>query len=144
MSEENLDNIETVVVEDAKPEEAVAPEVVEEPKAKEPKVEEAPKEPENVIAAPEAVEVAGLAPVENGAIGSAKFTKAPKPAPAKVTKLTADDKVAIYSERNVTWQGVGKVYRGINIVSKEASAKWLERDHVRIATPEEVAKEYGL
>lgn len=149
MSEENLNNIETAVVEDVKPEEAAAPEVVEEPKVEEvkieePKVEEAPKEAENVIEAPKPVEVAGLAPVENGAIGSAKFNKVPKPAPVKAAKPVDADKVAIYSERNVTWSGVGKIYRGINIVTKEASEKWTERPYVRIATPDEVAKEYGL
>lgn len=85
-----------------------------------------------------------LAPVENGAIGSVKTVKTSPKAKAKVDKVVAEDKVAVFSTSNVTWNGVGKVYRGINIVSAEAAEKWLERSHIRIATPEEVAKEYGL
>lgn len=54
------------------------------------------------------------------------------------------DKVAIYSSRNVSWQGVGKVSKGYNIMTKDKADKWLTRDHTRLATPEEVAKEYGL
>jgi hypothetical protein len=38
---------------------------------------------------------------------------------------------------------VGKVYRGYNIVEKDAAEKWLTRSHIRTATPEEVAKEFG-
>ncbi len=147
MSEETLDNIETAVAEDVKPEEAKAPEVVEEVKAEEAKAEDVTPEPTNVIETPEAVEeIAALAPVGDGAIGSAKVTKAPKPAPVAKTKKAAvkEDKVAIYSERNVTWEGVGKIYRGFNSVSKDASEKWTSRSYVRLATPAEVAKEYGL
>jgi hypothetical protein len=51
---------------------------------------------------------------------------------------------AIHSTRNVTWNGVGKVYRGYNIVDEETAKKWLTREHIRIATPQEVAREYGL
>jgi uncharacterized Fe-S cluster protein YjdI len=54
-----------------------------------------------------------------------------------------DEKVAIYSSKNVSWHGVGKIVKGYNIVTKLASEKWLERDHVRIATPEEVARSFG-
>ncbi len=51
--------------------------------------------------------------------------------------------VAIHSTKNVSWPGVGKVLKGYNIVTKGNSKKWLERNHIRIATPEEVAKEFG-
>ena len=78
----------------------------------------------------------------NGAIG---VTTAPKESkkPAKKTSAPKKETVALYSTKNVTWSEVGKVYRGYNIVSKEASEKWLTRSHIRIATPEEVAKEFG-
>ncbi len=147
MSEKALDNIETAVAEDVKLEEAKAPEVVEEVKVEETKAEEVTPEPENVVEAPAAAEeVAALAPVADGAIGSAKVTKAPKPAPVAKSKKAAvkEDKVAIHSERNVSWEGVGKIYRGFNIVSKDAADKWTTRSYVRLATPAEVAKEYGL
>lgn len=59
-------------------------------------------------------------------------------------KATDSDKVAVHSTRNVTWNGVGKVYTGYNIVTQEQADKWLTRDHIRLATPQEVAKEFGL
>lgn len=58
---------------------------------------------------------------------------------------TAEKKftVAIHSTKNVVWEGVGKVEKGYNIVKKAEADKWLTRDHVRLATPEEIAREYG-
>lgn len=53
------------------------------------------------------------------------------------------EKVALYSDRNIYWDGVGEVKVGYNIVSKEASEKWITRKAVRIAQPEEVASYYG-
>ncbi len=65
--------------------------------------------------------------------------------PAKPTAKAGQKKatVALYSDRNVSWNGVGKLEKGYNIVSKEQAARWLTRNHVREATPEEVASEYG-
>jgi hypothetical protein len=54
-----------------------------------------------------------------------------------------EEKVAIYSSKNVSWAGVGSVLKGYNIVTKSASEKWLKRGHIRVATPQEVAKEFG-
>jgi hypothetical protein len=93
-----------------------------------------------VYEAPE--EVQALGAVEEGVIGATTAPKAParkreaKPAEKKET-------VALYSTRNVTWAGVGKVYRGYNIVEKDAADQWITRSHIRVATPEEVAKEFG-
>lgn len=79
--------------------------------------------------------------LNNGAIGSGSAERvASKPAKSAEPK---EEKVAIHSTRNVTWTGVGKVYRGYNIVPKSAAEKWLTRDHIRSATPEEVAREFG-
>lgn len=58
-------------------------------------------------------------------------------------KKPVDDKVALFSERNIFWNGVGEVVKGYNIVTKEVSEKWLTHSKVRIATPQEVAKHYG-
>jgi hypothetical protein len=77
---------------------------------------------------------------EENVIGSGSANKKEVSKP-KTTK--EKETVAIYSTRNVTWSEVGKVYRGYNIVSKEASEKWATRDHIRIATPEEVARDFG-
>jgi len=77
---------------------------------------------------------------DNEVIGSAGAER-----PAKATPKAGPKKatVALYSDRNVSWNGVGKLEKGYNIVSKEQAARWLTRNHVREATPEEVASEYG-
>lgn len=126
--------------------------VVDEPAVEEPAVEEVKpveaEEPKNVIssgsqrAGKKAEEVAGITAVENGVIGTGTVKQKTKAAPKQQEKPEVE-KVAIYSSRNVTWTGVGKVYRGYNIVTKAAADKWLTRDHTRIATPEELAKEFG-
>lgn len=88
-------------------------------------------------------DIPALGSVANGAIG---VTTAPQPSKKSSSKKVSDKKVetvAIHSTKNVTWNGVGKVYRGYNIVEKDAADKWATRDHIRIATPEEVAKEFG-
>ena len=53
------------------------------------------------------------------------------------------EKVALFSEKNLHWLGVGNIRPGYNIVTEEASKLWLTRRGVREATPEEVATYYG-
>ena len=53
------------------------------------------------------------------------------------------EKMALYSERNLHWNGVGALEKGYNIVTKEASVKWLAHKAVREASPKEVARHYG-
>ena len=122
-------------------EEAVA-EPVAEPVVETPVVEEAA---EAVVEAPAyqaPEEVQALGSVAEGVIGA---TTAPRAPERKKKEKVAEKKetVALYSTKNVTWSEVGKVYRGYNIVEKEAAAKWLTRSHIRTATPEEVAREFG-
>jgi hypothetical protein len=115
----------------------IAEPVVETPVVEEtaPAVVEAP-----AYQAPE--EVQALGSVAEGVIGA---TTAPKAPVKKKSAKDAEKKetVALYSTKNVTWSEVGKVYRGYNIVDKDAAAKWLTRSHIRTATPEEVAREFG-
>lgn len=110
------------------------------------KVEEVPAPAADVISAPEpsgTVGKPGIGIVGDGAMGSTTVPVAkPKPA-AKKTVVSKEETVAIHSSRNVTWQGVGKVYSGYNIVTKDQADKWLTRSHVRLATPQEVAQEFG-
>jgi len=131
--------------------------VVEAPVVEAPKVEETPAEPakqeepakeepkpESVINAP--VHPGQRAPqslgsVEGGAIGATVAPRTPKAGPVKSS--AKKETVALYSTKNVTWSGVGKVYHGYNIVDKDAADQWLTRSHIRVATPEEVAKEFG-
>lgn len=101
---------------------------------------------ENTITTPQyasvAEEVQSLGPVGDGAIGATTAPRLPKKSTgAKASKKK--ETVALHSTKNVTWNGVGKVYRGYNIVDQETANKWLTRDHIRIATPEEVAREFG-
>jgi phage I-like protein len=68
-----------------------------------------------------------------------------KPAKAaKTEKKLAEKTVALLSTRNVNWNGVGSVQVGYNIVTEEQAEKWLTRNHITLATPEDVAKGYGL
>ena len=84
----------------------------------------------------------------DGIIGSKKAE--PGPVVAKETAAKAKKEqnrkttVAIHSTKNVVWPGVGEVVRGYNIVSEQEAAKWLTRNHIRVATPEEVAEEFGV
>ncbi len=55
----------------------------------------------------------------------------------------AVEKIAVFSTKNITVPGLGKVYRGYNIVTKDAADQWITKSYIRLATPEEVAKEFG-
>lgn len=61
----------------------------------------------------------------------------------KENKPTLPQKVAIFSNKNIHWTGVGDIKVGYNIVSQEESEKWLLQKAVRKADPEEVALAYG-
>jgi hypothetical protein len=71
------------------------------------------------------------------------FIPRPEQIEAMKKKDQPVEKVALYSEKNLHWNGVGDLERGYNIVSKEDSEKWLVRQDVRIASPDEVSKFYG-
>jgi hypothetical protein len=155
MSDNTINEELTNPVKDEAPVVETAP-VVEAPVVSEPAPEAAPEAPEAPVEAPKPAEdvITGpkgsgaseeqiLAPVLNGAIGTATVAKTPKaPKKSEPTKLKHDDTVAIFSTRNVHWEGVGRLSTGYNIVSKEAAEKWLTRGHVRSASPEEVAREF--
>jgi len=102
---------------------------------------------EGIIASPEPKAAAKKKPttakkqLSDDIIGSNIPVTAPKEtsAPAAQRKAT----VAIHSTKNVVWEGVGKVEKGYNIVTKAQADKWVTRSHIRLATPEEVAREYG-
>lgn len=72
-----------------------------------------------------------------------KFIEEKKPKAKKETKQD-QDVVALYSEGNMFQSKWGELSKGYNIVKKEYAEKWLQFKQVRIATPEEVAKYYGV
>ena len=84
-----------------------------------------------------------VGPIETGAIGVKKSAPKKKTAKAAAPKKEYQATVALHSTRNVVWEGVGKIDKGYNIVSVAHAEKWLTRSHVREATPEEIAREYG-
>ena len=61
-------------------------------------------------------------------------------------KETAVEKVALYSDHNkhTTDKQLGSLKVGYNIVTKEAADWWLTRKGVREATPNEIARHYGI
>jgi hypothetical protein len=56
---------------------------------------------------------------------------------------TEKGSAAVYSKRNLHWNGVGQLKIGYNIVSEEEAERWVTHKAVRSATPEEVAHYYG-
>lgn len=52
-------------------------------------------------------------------------------------------KVALFSTRNVSSEGFGKIHIGYNIVNKRKADFWLEQRGIRLATPEEIAEAFG-
>lgn len=83
---------------------------------------------------------------DSGAIGSKAADNALRTAAKNQEKKPEekkDEKVALWSNKNVRWTGTGTLVKGYNIVSKEAAEKWLKREGIRKATPEEVATYYG-
>jgi hypothetical protein len=65
----------------------------------------------------------------------------PKPEPAKKKPAPAkadSDKVALFSTKNAYWEGLGRLSRGHNIVSKEDASQWLTLGYVREATVDEI------
>ncbi|CAB4157633.1 Rho termination factor, N-terminal [uncultured Caudovirales phage] len=71
------------------------------------------------------------------------FVPRQDPQEVKTVSENPTEKMALYSERNLHWNGVGALEKGYNIVTKEESVKWLTHKAVREASPKEVAKHYG-
>ncbi len=83
----------------------------------------------------------GIGPVNDGALGSTLVEDTKRI--AKADDRPKPEKVAIHSTKNVSWDGVGNVSKGYNIVTQAQADKWLTRSHIRMATPQEVAQEFG-
>lgn len=110
-------------------------------------IEEVEEPAEEVIAAPakgkSSKKKQAMAPVADGVIGTSVDNTQKTQVTNKVKEISGDT-VAIYSARNVRWEGVGKINKGYNIVDKSEADKWIEKlSHVRLASPEEVSRELG-
>ena len=95
---------------------------------------EAVEDNDNVITVPKrkAKPKASAESVVNDTIGATIEKEKPKKEELK------KQKVALYSSRNVFWEGVGEVQRGYNFVTPEQAERWATRIHIRVATPEEI------
>jgi hypothetical protein len=73
------------------------------------------------------------------------------PEPSRFEKLDArtrslsnnEPKVCIFSNKNATWNNVGKVYRGHNLVTQQQADFWIKKHFIRMSTEEEAVKEFG-
>jgi outer membrane biosynthesis protein TonB len=99
-----------------------------------PAVEEKPEVVETPVVEEKAVEAPVAEPVVEEKPKAKKTEKVAKP-------VAEEEKVVLFSERNVNWAGVGRLSVGYNLVSKADADKWLSGGSlkVRLATPEEVA-----
>ena len=82
---------------------------------------------------------------ENKTVSSraADYALAKKPSNSSKEETKKEEKVALWSSKNIRWTGTGTLVKGYNIVTKEAAAKWLNKQGIRKATPEEIATYYG-
>jgi hypothetical protein len=85
-----------------------------------------------------------LGSVGNGIFGTVTVSSESFSETTEKKEKVIKETVAVYSPKNIYWSGVGKVLKGYNIVEKHNAEKWLTKPGMRIADPEEVAKEYGL
>lgn len=113
-------------------------------------LQEAPEaDGEGVINSPSAGRKGGkkkaaLTQDSRGVFSSGAVEEKPKKAAPKKATKKKEDTVAVYSGRNVVWQDVGKLSKGYNIISAKLLSKWLTKPYVREASPEEVAREFGV
>jgi hypothetical protein len=70
-----------------------------------------------------------------------KYEKVPSVKASSIS--SSKKKVAVHSQRNATWEGVGKVYKGHNLVTEDQARLWLSRAFIRMSTEEEAIQEFG-
>ena len=76
----------------------------------------------------------------DGVIGTGTTSKKK---PAKKIDAPEGEMVALFSEKNIYWEGIGRILKGYNFVESEIAEKWLGRSYIRLATPEEIKQEFG-
>ena len=105
-------------------------------------ISEAPKPAEDVISSPEVVSnpLPALGTV-NGAIGSVSADR--KPSTKKKASVKNTEKGYLVSDRSLYISGVGRLWKGFNVIPKRYEDKWMSFNGVRKATTEEIDKEYG-
>lgn len=79
--------------------------------------------------------------VVDGAIGSPGANRKDQVKTLEEPK-TKKETVALFSTKNVFWDGVGEVKRGYNFVLPAQAEKWKTRGHIRVATPAEIKEAF--
>ncbi len=147
MTEEIVNEVEDVLEEDTSNVKEKATESVakENPAIEKAKIQEAVVEKDNkVITGPKKVKPtrsSNMQAKSDNTLGSRAADNSFKK--IIVEEKPKDNKVALWSDKNIRWSGIGSLSKGYNIVTREASEKWLNRDGIRKATPEEVATYFG-
>lgn len=80
---------------------------------------------------------------DDGVVVSGGAEKNYPPVKAEKSNKISNEKIAVYSEKNLYWHGLGTLEKGYNIITKESAETWLRHKSVRQATPKEVATHYG-
>jgi hypothetical protein len=127
--------------------EVVEAEVVEAPKprsTKKPAVEKDESPVDEAVVLSEELEEDKTPSSNINAAGTFVSPGADRTSKKEKTPELSEDKVALKSTKNVFWEGVGRVYKGYNIVTKEQAESWLLRSHITLATPEEIAREFNV
>lgn len=60
------------------------------------------------------------------------------------TPIDREEKIAVYSERNIYWKEVGSLSKGYSFITREEAESWVRLKGVREASPEEVASHFDL
>ncbi len=60
------------------------------------------------------------------------------------TPMDRQEKVAVYSERNMYWEEVGRLAKGYSFITREEAEVWVRLKGVREATPEEIAAHFDI
>lgn len=70
-------------------------------------------------------------------------SKLEKVAAATRSLFSNQPKTCIFSLKNATWPGVGKVYRGYNLVTEEQFGLWTTKGFIRLASEDEAIRHFG-
>lgn len=62
----------------------------------------------------------------------------------KNTPIDRQEKIAVYSDRNISWKEVGRLSKGYSFITREEAEAWTRLKGVREASPEEVASHFDI
>lgn len=60
------------------------------------------------------------------------------------TPVDPEEKIAVYSNRNISWKEVGTLSKGYSFITRREAESWTRLRGVRVASPEEVASHFDI